>query len=121
MKAQSKRGSLVEAISNGIASRDFYIVPNPDEIPGCCGNLREKLEYAGEFARENGWNLTVHDGNGWLLFTAAGRPAPKRLGNGNFGQFLKLIELSLRESHPAAEAVPVSYRTTQGREIRPRI
>jgi hypothetical protein len=106
MNAHSKRKSLVEAISTGIAQRDFYIVPTLEEIPGCCGKRCAKLEYAREFARRNGWHVTVHDGNGWLLFTASGQSAPKGARESDLGRLLKTIELSLRGSQPVAEAGP---------------
>jgi hypothetical protein len=77
MNAYPKRRSLVEAISDGIASRDFYIVPTLDEIPGCHGDRKAKLGWARQFARDHGWHVTIHDGNGWILFTANERPAPK--------------------------------------------
>jgi hypothetical protein len=100
MNGHSKRRALLEAIAAGIASRGFYIVPDPDEIPGSCGSRTAKLERARKFASENHWHLTVHDGNGWLLFTA-GQPPPKPQGN-DLDQLVQLIELSLRGPHPAS-------------------
>ena len=82
--------TLVEAIRAGIASRDFYIVPTVDQIPGCSGNREKKLECVRQFARDNGWHVTIHCGNGWLLFTGDKGEAPK--ARGGLG---KLIERSL--------------------------
>jgi hypothetical protein len=64
-----RRSSLVEAIRTGIERRNFYILPAPDQIPGCYGNKKTKLECARRFASAHGWQVTVHNGNGWLLFT----------------------------------------------------
>jgi hypothetical protein len=118
MNAQSKRKCLVEAISAGIDRRDFYIVPAAEEIPGCCGNRSAQLEYVREFARDHGWHVTVHDGNGWLLFTASGRRAPKGPKESDLGRLLKMIEMSLSGSQPVAEAVPFRGTSAMRREIR---
>jgi hypothetical protein len=77
----SKRGCIREAIENGIAIRGFYIVSTPDEIPGCRGNKSAKAECVQQFARDNGWRVTVHTGNGWLLFSIEHFPAPQTLEN----------------------------------------
>jgi hypothetical protein len=85
------RSSLVDAIRSGIASRDFYIVPAAEQISGRSGNREKKLECVRQFARDNGWHLTIHRGNGWLLFTANGHKAPKVRAD----DIEKSIELSL--------------------------
>jgi hypothetical protein len=82
MNASSpKTASIVAAIRAGIASRSFYIVPTPDEIPGCLGSKEKKLKCVQQFARFNGWNVTIHDGNGWLLFTEATVGSARELEN----------------------------------------
>ena len=66
----SKRGSITQAIKDGIARRGFHIVSAPAQIPGCQGSRSVAMKHIHQFARENGWHLAVHDENGWLLFTA---------------------------------------------------
>jgi hypothetical protein len=90
-----KRGSITEAIKDGIARRGFYIVPTPEEVPGCTGSKAEKLECIQRFARDNGWNVAVHNGNGWLLFAAHASPVADDFEN-DLGQLAELIESSLR-------------------------
>jgi hypothetical protein len=67
--------SAVQAIKAGIACRGFQIITTVDDIPGCHGSKGEKLDCALEFARENGWHVTIHQENGWLLFTPDPYPA----------------------------------------------
>jgi hypothetical protein len=65
-----QRGSIIKTIADGIAKRGFYIVPSPDQIPGCHrNNSKANLDRIQEFAVENAWRVTIHDENGWLLFT----------------------------------------------------
>lgn len=64
-----QRGSIIKTITDGIAKRGFYIVPSPDQIPGCHrSNSKANLDRIHEFARDNAWRVTIHDENGWLLF-----------------------------------------------------
>jgi len=119
MNADSKRRSLVEAINAGIASRDFYIVPSANEIPGCSGNTKANLECARRFALDNGWHVTAHDGNGWFLFTANEPPAIKNV-EADLEQLLKLLEFSLRGSRPEPEALPPRWNSRPMWQIRPR-
>ena len=86
-----KRGSVVKAISTGIARRGFYIVPTPEEISGCKGSKNEKLEFLHGFAQKNGWHVTIHNGNGWILFTADQIPVERDIEN-DLGQLAELIE-----------------------------
>jgi len=65
-----KRGTIKNEIRDGIKKRGFYIVPTPDQIPGCRGNRKGVLERIQQFAEDNKWRVTVHEDNGWLLFTA---------------------------------------------------
>ena len=67
--------SAVQAIKAGIACRGFQIITSVDDIPGCDGNKGEKLDCARQFADENGWHVTIHQENGWLLFTPDPYPA----------------------------------------------
>ena len=66
---RSKRAKIREAIKDGIEKRGFHIVCAADEIPNCCGGTNANLDRIQQFARKNGWHVTVHDRNGWLLFT----------------------------------------------------
>lgn len=85
-----KRGSVIKAIRAGIATRGFYIVPTPEEIFGCKGSKNEKLEFLHEFAQKNGWHVTIHNGNGWILFTADQIPVERDIED-DLGQLAELI------------------------------
>lgn len=91
--------SIVAVVKNGIASRKFYIVTSPGQIPGYrqSGN-GGSLECVQRFAEANHWHVTVNNENGWLIFTAEELPLAKGFEN-IFGQLAEWIESSLRASH----------------------
>ena len=70
-----KRGRLVQSIQAGIASRGFHIVSNLEDLPNCQGSKSEKLEQIHRFAEENGWQVKIHNGNGWILIHHGRRSA----------------------------------------------
>ena len=101
---RSKRGYIREAIENGIASRGFYIVSTPDEIPGCRGNKRSRTKCVQQFARDNGWRVTLHTANGWLLFSIEQFLVPQTI-EADLGQLAELLESSLNGDHWLGEFI----------------
>jgi len=103
-EALPRRKSILEVIKVGGAKHGFYIVPALDQIPGFPRNNDAKPECVRQFARDNGWNVHVDDGNGWLLFT-------DRISTGeNFeddlDQVAEFIGASLRKNRLLPKTVP---------------
>jgi predicted TIM-barrel fold metal-dependent hydrolase len=96
-----KRGSITKAIQDGIAKRGFYIVSTPEDVPGCRGKKSEFQECVHEFARENGWHVAIHSGNGWLLFTPSHTP-PAAIFESDLGPHEGLIDSLLQGARPLA-------------------
>lgn len=103
---RSKRGSVVDAITTGIAKRGFYILPTPEEIPACHGDREAKLRRVQEFARENSWQVTVHKRNGWLFFTPGHAPVPPADYADDMGQLVELIDSTLRANGLVRQTAP---------------
>jgi hypothetical protein len=86
-----KHGRLVQAIQAGIETRGFHIISNPEDLPDCRGSKSQKLEHIHNFAEENDWQVKIHNGNGWILFTTAERSLPNDIEN-DLGQLCELID-----------------------------
>lgn len=90
---------IVQVIKNGIASRKFYIVSSPGQIPGYKESKNGKrLECVQRFAETNHWHVTVNNENGWLIFTSEELPLAKGFEN-NFEQLARWIESSIHGSN----------------------
>ena len=77
---------IVQVIENGIANRKFYILASPDQIPGYKESGKGKrLECIRQFAETNHWQVTIHNQNGWLIFTAEEIPLARSIES-YFGQ-----------------------------------
>jgi hypothetical protein len=77
---------IVQVIENGITNRKFYILASPDQIPGYKESGKGKrLECIQQFAETNHWQVTIHNQNGWLIFTAEEIPLARSIES-YFGQ-----------------------------------
>ena len=86
---------IVQVIKSGIASRKFYILSSPDQIPGYKQSRNgQRLECVQQFAETNHWHFTMNNENGWFIFTSDELPPAKRFEN-HFGQLAKWIESSI--------------------------
>ena len=66
---QSEQRGLLQQIDEGIMTRGFHILSRLEEIAGSEGGRQEKLSRVQRLAQQQGWQVTVHDENGWILFS----------------------------------------------------
>ena len=89
---------IVQVIKSGIASRKFYILSSPDQIPGYKQSRNgQRLECVQQFAETNHWHFTMNNENGWFIFTSDELPPAKRFEN-HFGQLAEWIESSFNKT-----------------------
>ena len=87
---------IVQVIKSGIASRKFYILSSPEQIPGYKQSKNgQRLECIQRFAETNHWH--VNNENGWFIFTSDELPLAKSFQN-QFNQLAEWIESSFNKS-----------------------
>ena len=73
---------IAQVVKNGIASRKFYILSSPEQIPGYKQSRNgQKLECVQRFAEANHWHVSVNNENGWFIFTSNELPVTKDFEN----------------------------------------
>lgn len=102
-----KLKAIIDSIGAGIATRGFYIVCERQQIKDLWGDNLPQLERLQGLASDHGWRVTVHERNGWLLFTPDSRPASAEVAN-NRERLPDFAELF--KSLWALEAIPARRR-----------
>ena len=110
-----RRRGIREVIKAGVLGRGFHIVPGFDHIPGCKQREDRKAGFIQRFARRNGWRATIHNINGWVLFTAREIPSAKDVEI-DLGRVQRMTNLSLTEKCAVRNRAPISRIPSRFRE-----